>query len=286
MLPTGTNHPHPRHVHHLRPSLARRLLIAAAFLLGVLVLLVPVLVIFSYAFSKGVDGWWRTISHPDTLHAIQLTLLTMAIVVPINAVYGISAAWALTKFRYSGKKWLVSLIEIPFSVSPIVAGVAVLMLYGSAGWLGGLLEEYDIRVMFAVPGIILATLFVTSPFIARELIPLMRIQGSDDEEAAQTLGASGLTTFLRVTLPNIKWALIYGIILTAARALGEFGAVSVVSGHIRAETNTLPLHIDLLYHDYDSSGAFAAASVLALLAVVTLVAKSVVESRQERGEES
>jgi sulfate/thiosulfate transport system permease protein len=277
------------HQLHRRLSTAgdwrRRLLIGLAVVLAGLFLAVPVAVIFTYAFAKGPGGWWKVISEPGTEHAIWLTVLTVAVVVPLNAVYGIAAAWAIAKFRFPGRKWLISLIEVPFSVSPIVAGVATLMVYGTQGLLGGWLQDHDIRVMFAVPGIILATLFVTSPFIARELIPLMQLQGSDDEEAAQTLGAGGLATFIRVTLPNIRWALLYGIILCAARAMGEFGAVSVVSGHINRETNTLPLQIDLLYHDYDGTGAFAASSVLALLAVVTLVAKSVVEHRRQRDDD-
>jgi sulfate/thiosulfate transport system permease protein len=215
------------------------------------------------------------------LQAIGLSLLTLAIVVPINAIYGLSVAWAVTKFRWRGKKWVVSLIEIPFSVSPIVAGVAYLMVYGSSGLLGEWLMDHDIKIMFAVPGIVLVTLFVTSPFVAREVMPLMHLQGTDEEEAAQVLGAGGLKTFLAVTLPNVKWALLYGLILCAARSLGEFGAVSVVSGHIRGETNTLPLYIDLLYHDYENSGAFAAASVLTLLALVTVVLKAVVERRRD-----
>lgn len=271
---------HHRH-HPQRASLARRLLIGLAVVLALVVLGVPTGIIFVHAFGKGIDGWWKAISHPEALQAIGLSLLTVAIVVPVNAVYGLSVAWAVTKFRWQGKKWLVSLIEVPFSVSPIVAGVATLMVYGSSGLIGQWLIDHDIKIMFAVPGIILATLFVTSPFVAREVMPLMQLQGTDEEEAAQVLGAGGLVTFLRVTLPNVKWALFYGLILCAARSLGEFGAVSVVSGHIRGETNTLPLYIDLLYHDYDSSGAFAAASVLTLLALITVVLKAVVEGRRD-----
>lgn len=267
--------------HRQQASLARRLLIGLAVVLALIVLGVPTGIVFYHAFGKGVAGWWHAISTPEALHAIFLSLLTVAVVVPINAVYGLSVAWAVTKFRWQGKKWLVSLIEVPFSVSPIVAGVATLMVYGSSGLFGEWLMDHEIKVMFAVPGIILATLFVTSPFVAREVMPLMQLQGTDEEEAAQVLGAGGLITFLRVTLPNVKWALFYGLILCAARSLGEFGAVSVVSGHIRGETNTLPLYIDLLYHDYDSSGAFAAASVLTLLALVTVVLKAVVEGRRD-----
>lgn len=267
--------------HAQRPSRARRVLIGLAVVLALVILGVPTGIVFVHAFGKGVEGWWKAVAAPEALHAIFLSLLTVAVVVPINAVYGLSVAWAVTKFRWQGKKWLVSLIEVPFSVSPIVAGVATLMVYGSSGLFGEWLMDHDIKVMFAVPGIILATLFVTSPFVAREVMPLMQLQGTDEEEAAQVLGAGGFVTFLRVTLPNVKWALFYGLILCAARALGEFGAVSVVSGHIRGETNTLPLYIDLLYHDYDSSGAFAAASVLTLLALVTVILKAVVEGRRD-----
>lgn len=271
----------PHHHHAQRANPGRRVLIGLAVVLALLILGVPTAIVFVHAFAKGWDSWWRAISAPETLGAIGLSLLTVAVVVPINAVYGLSVAWAVTKFRWQGKKWLVSLIEVPFSVSPIVAGVATLMVYGSSGILGGWLADHDVKIMFAVPGIILATLFVTSPFVAREVMPLMQLQGTDEEEAAQVLGAGGFRTFLAVTLPNVKWALFYGLILCAARALGEFGAVSVVSGHIRGETNTLPLYIDLLYHDYDSSGAFAAASVLTLLALVTVVLKVLVEGRRD-----
>lgn len=263
-------------------NLARTLLIGLAGLLAAGFLMVPMAVIFAQAFAKGWAHWWHAITQPDTLHAVGLSLITVSIVVPVNAAYGLAVAWALTKFRFAGKKWLVSLIELPFSVSPIVAGVAYLMVYGGSGLLGPWLSDHDFKVMFALPGIILATAFVTSPFIARELLPLMQIQGTDDEEAAHILGAGGLRTFLSITLPNIKWALFYGIILCAARSLGEFGAVSVVSGQIRGETNTLPLQIDLLYHDYDSSGAFAAASVLTVLALLTMILKIAVEHLYDR----
>jgi sulfate transport system permease protein len=279
MIPgLGVAHrPHPQ-----RRSLGRRLLIGLAIVLALGFLTVPLAVIFAQAFAKGWAHWWGAVTQPETLHAIGLSLITVAIVVPVNAAYGLAVAWAVTKFRFAGKKWLVSLIELPFSVSPIVAGVAYLMVYGGSGLFGPWLSDHDIKVMFALPGIILATAFVTSPFIARELLPLMQIQGTDDEEAAHILGAGGLRTFLAVTLPNIKWALFYGIILCAARSLGEFGAVSVVSGQIRGETNTLPLQIDLLYHDYDSSGAFAAASVLTVLALITMGLKLAVEHLYDR----
>ncbi|GAB3453392.1 sulfate ABC transporter permease subunit CysW [Insolitispirillum peregrinum] len=276
MLPTMiTPHkPHPR-----QRGWRQRLLIGAAVLLAGLFLLVPIIVIFQQAFAKGWAGWWHAVSQPETLYAVGLSLVVVAIVAPINAVYGLAVAWLITRFRFTGRRVLVALVEVPFSVSPIVAGVAYLMVYGSNGLFGPWLEAMDLKVMFAVPGIVLATLFVTSPFIARELLPLMELQGIDQEEASLSLGASGLKTFVRVTLPNIKWALYYGIILCVARSLGEFGAVSVVSGQIRGETNTLPLQIDLLYHDYDSSGAFAAASILTLLALISLVLKLVVEAR-------
>jgi sulfate/thiosulfate transport system permease protein len=279
MIPAMAVH----HVPRRRPGgKGRAVLIGLAGLLALGFLMVPMAVIFAQAFSKGWAAWWGAVTHPETLHAIGLSLVVLAVVVPINAVYGLAVAWVVTKFRFKGKKWLISLVEAPFSVSPIVAGVAALMVYGGSGLLGPWLEEHDIKMMFALPGIIIATLFVTSPFIARELLPLMQLQGTDDEEAALTLGAGGLSIFLRVTLPNVKWALYYGIILCAARSLGEFGAVSVVSGQVRGETMTLPLQIDLLYHDYDSSGAFAAASVLTLLALVTLVLKLLVERFYDR----
>jgi len=279
MIPAMAVH----HVPHRQPGGKRRLvLIGLAVLLAAGFLMVPMAVIFAQALSKGWAAWWAAVSHPETLHAIGLSLLVLAIVVPINAVYGLAVAWTVTKFRFRGSKWLVALVEAPFSVSPIVAGVAALMVYGGTGLLGPWLEEHDLKVMFALPGIIIATLFVTSPFIARELLPLMQLQGTDDEEAALTLGAGGLSIFLRVTLPNVKWALYYGIILCAARSLGEFGAVSVVSGQVRGETMTLPLQIDLLYHDYEPSGAFAAASVLTLLALITLVLKLLVERFYDR----
>lgn len=265
------------------PGAAGWALIALAVIVTVLLLGAPLLVIFQQGLAKGWGAWWRVVSSRETAQAVGLTLLTMAVVVPLSGLYGLAAAWAVTKFRWAGKKWLVSLIELPYSISPIVAGVACLTLYGSSGAVGAWLLDHDIQIMFAAPGIILATLFVVSPFVARELMPLMHLQGCDDEEAALTLGAGGLRIFLAVTLPNVKWALLYGLILCAARALGEFGAVSVVSGHIRGQTNTLPLYIDLLYHDYDNSGAFAVASLLTLLALVALVLKLLVERRAHEG---
>ncbi|MFD2235272.1 sulfate ABC transporter permease subunit CysW [Phaeospirillum tilakii] len=260
----------------------RRLLIGLAVLLALLVLVAPMGVIFVQAFAKGGAAWWAAITERETLHAIWLSLMTVALVVPLNMVYGLAAAWALSRFRFGGRKLLATLIELPFSVSPIVAGVACLMVYGATGLLGGVLERLDLKVMFALPGIVLATAFVTSPLIAREVLTLMQTRGAEEEEAALVLGAGGLRTFLSVTLPNVKWALFYGIVLCAARALGEFGAVSVVSGQIRGETNTLPLQIDLLYHDYDGSAAFAAASVLTVLALITVLLKLLIEGRESR----
>ena len=258
----------------------------SVLLLGLLLtglfLLVPLVVIFQQAFSKGWSVYQSNILHPETVSAIGLTALTALVVVPVNVVFGICAAWAITKFRFPGRGLLMTAIDLPFSISPIVAGVCALLLYGAQGWLGPWLEAHHLRLMFAVPGIILVTLFVTSPFVARELIPLMQVQGSDDEEAALSLGAGGFRTFFLITVPNVKWALIYGVILCNARAMGEFGAVSVVSGHIRRETNTLPLQIDVFYNDYNAVGAFAAATVLAALAVLTLLIKSWVE--RQRGQ--
>lgn len=257
----------------------RRLLIALGVALSLLLLVAPLAVIFAEAFSRGFVYYATNIVQPDTLHAIGLTVLTAIVVVPINIGFGIAAAWAVTKFRFPGKKLLVALIELPFSVSPIVAGVVYLLLYGANGLAGPLLAEHDIRLMFAVPAIFLVSLFVTSPFVAREIIPLMQAQGTDDEEAAASLGAGFWQTFFRVTLPNIKWALLYGAVLCNARVMGEFGAVSVVSGNVRGETNTLPLHIELLYHDYNAVGAFAAATTLTVLALVTLAIKTLIEAR-------
>ena len=255
----------------------RGLFIGIAVTLTLLVIVAPVLLIVVRAFSAGVRAYVDAILTPDTLHAIWLTVLTALIVVPVNTLFGIAAAWAITKFRFPGRKLLVTVIEIPFSISPVIAGAAYLFVYGAQGLFGPLLEAAGIQILFAIPGIVLASMFVTAPFVARELIPLMESQGSDEEIAAVSLGAGGLTTFLRVTLPNIRWALLYGVVLCNARVMGEFGAVSVVSGNIRGQTNTLPLHIELLYHDYNAVGAFAAASVLTLLALVTLAAKTLLE---------
>jgi sulfate transport system permease protein len=260
-------------------NVPRIALIVLGIVLALLMLVAPLVVIFAEAFSKGFAYYARNIAHADTLHAIWLTVLTAIVVVPINIGFGIVAAWAVTKFRFPGKKLLIALIELPFSVSPIVAGVIYILLYGANGLVGPLLAEHDIRLMFAVPGIFLVSLFVTSPFVAREIIPLMQAQGSDDEEAATSLGAGFWQSFFRITLPNIKWALLYGAVLCNARVMGEFGAVSVVSGNVRGETNTLPLHIELLYHDYNAVGAFAAATTLTVLALVTLGIKTLIETK-------
>ncbi len=245
-------------------------------------LLMPLIAVFLEAFRKGWQTYLAALVEPDALSAIRLTLLTAAIAVPLNLVFGVAAAWAVAKFDFRGKQLLISLIDLPFSVSPVVAGLIYVLVFGAQGWLGPWLSDHDIRIVFAVPGIVLATVFVTFPFIARELIPLMQAQGRDEEEAAVTLGASGWQTFRRVTLPNIKWALLYGVILCNARAMGEFGAVSVVSGHIRGETNTMPLHVEILYNEYQFAAAFAVASLLALLALVTLAVKTFIERRAKR----
>jgi sulfate transport system permease protein len=264
------------------PAWARWLLtgVALAFLAFFLVL--PLVVVFAEAFSKGGAYFLAAIREPDALAAIRLTLLTVAIVVPANVVFGIAAAWAIAKFRFPGKSLLTTLIDLPFAVSPVISGLVYVLVFGAQGWLGPWLIAHNIRIIFAVPGIVLATAFVTFPFVARELIPLMQAQGTDEEYSAVTLGANGWQTFWRVTLPNIRWGLFYGVILCNARAMGEFGAVSVVSGHIRGATNTMPLHVEILYNEYNIAGAFAVASLLALLALATLVIKSIVEWRQTR----
>lgn len=257
----------------------RRTLIGIVLVFGALLVLAPLVVIFTQAFSLGVGAFAATISHPDTLHAIWLTVLVALIAVPVNTAFGVAAAWAITKFDFPGRRLLTILIEIPFSVSPVVAGVAYMFVYGLQGVFGPALQSADIKILFALPGIVLASMFVTAPFVARELIPLMQAQGRDLEEAATSLGASGWRTFWSVTLPNIRWALLYGVVLCNARVMGEFGAVSVVSGNIRGQTNTLPLHVELLYHDYQTVGAFAAASVLTVLALVTIIAKVLLEKQ-------
>lgn len=269
-----------------RPALSegswtRRALIgAAAVFLGAFVL-IPLLSVFLFALGKGWAGYWSAIREPETLSAVRLTLLTAAISVPCNTVFGVAAAWLLAKYRFRGKDVLLTLIDLPFSVSPVIAGLIFVLLFGRQGWIGSWLDAHDIRILFAVPGIVIATTFVTFPFVAREVLPVLQAQGSDEEEAALTLGASGWQTFWRVTLPKIRWGLLYGIILCNARAMGEFGAVSVVSGHIRGQTDTLPLHVEILYNEYNLAGAFAAASLLTLLAVATLLVKKFVEGREQ-----
>ncbi len=244
-----------------------------------LFLLLPLLAVFSEALRKGLAVYLQAITHPDTLAAMRLTLLAAAIAIPLNVVFGVAAAWAIAKFEFRGKQLLTTLIDLPFSVSPVVVGLMYVLVFGVNGWWGAWLVEHDLKVIFAVPGIILVTVFVTLPFIARELIPLMQAQGNDAEEAAVSLGASGWQTFCYVTLPNIKWGLLYGIILCNARAMGEFGAVSVVSGHLRGQTTTLPLHVEILYNEYQFAAAFAVASLLAVLALLTLCLKLYIEWR-------
>jgi sulfate/thiosulfate transport system permease protein len=260
----------------------RYVLIATALAFMFLFLVLPLAAVFTEALRKGWDAYWEALQEPDAWSAIRLTLLTAAVAVPLNLIFGIAAAWCVAKYEFWGKSFLTTLIDLPFSVSPVVAGLIYVLVFGAQGWLGPWLMAHDIKIIFAVPGIMLATIFVTVPFIARELIPLMQAQGNEEEQAAIVLGATGWQTFWYVTLPNIKWGLIYGVILCNARAMGEFGAVSVVSGHIRGQTNTMPLHVEVLYNEYQSVAAFAVASLLALLALVTLAIKSVVEWRHER----
>ncbi len=257
--------------------LVKWLLIGTALSFLAVFLFLPVVAVFYEALKKGAEVYFAALAEPDAWSAIKLTLLVAAIAVPLNLVFGVAAAWAIAKFDFRGKQLLITLIDLPFSVSPVVAGLIYVLIFGAQGWLGPWLSGHDIKVIFAVPGIVLATIFITFPFVARELIPLMQAQGNDEEEAAIVLGASGWRTFWRVTLPNIKWGLLYGVILCNARAMGEFGAVSVVSGHIRGLTNTMPLHVEILYNEYNFAAAFAVASLLALLALVTLVLKSIVE---------
>lgn len=261
------------------PAWVRVLLIATALVFLSLFLFVPLIAVFHEAFKKGWDVYLAAITEPDAVSAIKLTLIAAVISVPLNLVFGVSAAWAIAKFDFRGKSVFLTLIDLPFSVSPVIAGLIYVLVFGLQGWLGEWLRDHDLKVIFAVPGIVLATVFVTFPFVARELIPLMQAQGQEQEEAARVLGASGWQIFWRVTLPNVKWALLYGVILCNARAMGEFGAVSVVSGHIRGMTNTLPLHIEIVYNEYQFAAAFAVASLLAGLALVTLVLKYLVEQR-------
>jgi sulfate transport system permease protein len=252
-------------------------LISAALLFLAVFLVAPLLTVFVEAFAKGWEAYLSAIEEPDALSAIYLSLGAAAIAVPVNTLFGLAAAWSITKFEFPGKNILISLLDLPFAVSPIISGLIFVLMFGAQGWIGPWLAEHDIHIIFAVPGIILATMFVTVPFVARELIPHMQAQGREEEEAALVLGARGLQTFFRVTLPNIKWSLMYGIILCTARAMGEFGAVAVVSGHIRGETNTIPLHVEILYNEYNFVGAFSVASLLTLMALVTLAIRKIVE---------
>jgi sulfate transport system permease protein len=266
----------------LEPAFVRWSLIGVVLFFLALFIVAPLAAVFWEAFRKGVGVYFAALHEPAALAAIRLTLLTAAIAVPLNLVFGVAAAWAITKFDFTGRNLLITLIDLPFAVSPVISGLIYVLLFGAQGWFGPWLHAHNIRLLFAVPGIVLATIFVTLPFVARELIPLMEAQGSEEEEAALVLGASGWQTFFRVTLPNIKWGLLYGVILCNARAMGEFGAVSVVSGHIRGETNTIPLHVEILYNEYNYAAAFAMASLLASLALVTLVVKNMADWHTHR----
>ena len=261
------------------PPWVRRLLIGIALAFLALFLFVPLAAVFFEAMKKGLGVYLAAISEPDALSAIKLTLIAAAISVPLNLVFGLAAAWSIAKFDFRGRNLLLTLIDLPFSVSPVIAGLIFVLVFGLQGWLGEWLRDHDLKIIFALPGIVLATIFITFPFVARELIPLMQAQGTEQEEAARVLGAGGWQTFFRITLPNVKWALLYGVILCNARAMGEFGAVSVVSGHIRGQTNTMPLHIEILYNEYQFAAAFAVASLLAGLALLTLAIKFLVERR-------
>jgi sulfate transport system permease protein len=261
------------------PFWVKALLIGIALAFLTLFLFVPLIAVFTEALKKGWSAYAVSVLEPDALAAIKLTLLVAVISVPLNLVFGVAAAWAIAKFEFRGKSILLTLIDLPFSVSPVIAGLIYVLIFGAQGWFGPWLAEHDVKILFAAPGIVIATIFITFPFVARELIPLMQSQGNEEEEAALVLGASGWRTFRHVTLPNIKWGLLYGVILCNARAMGEFGAVSVVSGHIRGETNTMPLHVEILYNEYNFTAAFAIASLLALLALVTLAIKTLIEWR-------
>jgi sulfate transport system permease protein len=280
IIPSGR--PSSRQPGLTEPRLVRWLLLGTALLFLGFFLFVPLLLVFAKALEGGWEAYLASVRDPMTLAAVKLTLLTAAFSVPLNLLFGLAAAWAIARFHFRGKGLLVTLIDVPFSVSPVISGMIFVLLFGAQGFLGPWLAEHDWSIIFAVPGIVMATIFVTSPMVARELIPLMQSQGSDEEEAALTLGASGLQTFFRVSLPKIRWGLLYGVILCNARAMGEFGAVSVVSGHIRGLTNTLPLHVEILYNEYQFSAAFAVASLLTLLALATLALKSLVEWRMSR----
>ncbi len=264
------------------PAWVRRTILGLSLTFFAIFLLLPLITVFAEALRKGLETYWTALIEPDALSAIKLTLIAAIIAVPLNLVFGVMAAWAIAKFDFRGKYLLITLIDLPFSISPVVAGLIYVLVFGAQGWLGPWLFEHDIKIIFAIPGIVLATMFITVPFIARELIPLMQAQGREEEEAAVVLGANGWQTVWHVTLPNIKWGLLYGVILCNARAMGEFGAVSVVSGHIRGETNTLPLHVEILYNEYQFAAAFAVASLLALLALVTLVIKNWIEFQANR----
>ncbi|OOT96348.1 sulfate ABC transporter permease subunit CysW [Acinetobacter baumannii] len=266
------------------PTWVRYTLITIALIFFLSCLMLPLILVFVEAFKQGLEVYVQALIDPDTLSAVKLTLLTAAIAVPINVIFGVAAAWAVSKFQFKGKAILTTIIDMPFSVSPVIAGLMIVLIFGAQGWLGGWLMEHDIKILYAVPAIVLATIFITVPFVARELIPLMEAQGTEEEEAAIVLGASGWQTFWKVTLPNIKWGLIYGVILCNARAMGEFGAVSVVSGHIRGETNTLPLHVEILYNEYTFSAAFAVSSLLTFLALLTLILKTWLELHQDKPE--
>ena len=274
----------PRHDVHTEPGPIRFVIIAMALIFLSVFVVLPLVVVFAQAFAKGAGAFVAALSEPEAWSAIRLTLLVAAISVSLNLVFGVIAAWAVAKFDFRGKTFLVTLIDLPFSVSPVISGLVFVLLFGAQGYWGAWLQSHDVHVLFALPGIALATIFVTFPFVARSLIPLMQEQGTQEEEAAISLGASGLQTFFRVTLPNIRWGLLYGVLLCNARAMGEFGAVSVVSGHIRGETNTMPLLVEILYNEYQFVSSFAIASLLAMLALVTLVVKTVLERRLDDGQ--
>ncbi|HVY99445.1 MAG TPA: sulfate ABC transporter permease subunit CysW [Dongiaceae bacterium] len=282
IAPSTAAPPRPIRPATTESALTRVLLIGVALAFMGLMLVLPLVAVFTEALADGLGHYFSAIADPDALSAIRLTLTVAAIAVPLNLVFGLCAAWAIAKFEFRGKSVLITLIDLPFSVSPVISGLIYVLLYGAHGWFGPLLEAWHVKIIFTVAGLVVATIFVTFPFIARELIPLMQEQGTEEEEAAVSLGASGLQTFFRVTLPNVTWGLLYGVLLCNARAMGEFGAVSVVSGHIRGVTNTMPLHVEILYNEYDFVGAFAVASLLALLALVTLIGKSLLEWRLGR----
>ena len=271
------------HPHTTEPEWVRSLLIAVALGFLLLFLVLPLFLVFTKAFEGGAEAWASAVIDPVAWASIRLTLLVTAIVLPINVVFGIAAAWAIARFRFRGRNLILTLIDLPFSVSPVVSGMVFVLMFGGTGWFGPWLQDHGIRIVFAVPGIVLATLFVTAPFVARELVPSFEGQGVVEEEAAMTLGASGWRTFVSISLPKVRWALMYGIVLCTARAIGEFGAVSVVSGHIRGQTTTVPLHVEMLYNEYQFTAAFAVASVLAVLALVTLLLKYIIERRAVQG---